>query len=159
MSGNELDFHPYRPAEPPWWPGDESGYEEYHRQLFTLDATSSGFARWKVFSTGVNIARQLAGARNAGRADWMARHGVDPGSWPLQHPPVILWIPKMAYAACVRCRCLGASTSERSSAASAARRHAAAGLSAGDPALLLLLDPVPVYRHPAAPDDPAMKAE
>jgi hypothetical protein len=147
VTGGGLEFHPYRLADPPWWPGDETGYERYHRQLFTLDATASGFTRWKVLSTGINIARQLAGARNAGRAAWTAEHGPERTGWPLQHPPAVLWIPEAAYAACLRCWWLGGSGSERSEAAGAARRHAVS-FAVDDPALLLVA-PVAMWSHPA----------
>jgi hypothetical protein len=149
VTDDELRLHRYRPAEPPWWPGDESGYEEYHRRLFTLTARSTGFTRWKVLSTGINIARQLAGARNAGRAAWTARHGKEPAGWLLQHPPAVLWIPEVAYAACLRCWWLGGSNSERADAADAAKRHTALFLAVGDPALVVLLEPVAMWTHPA----------
>jgi hypothetical protein len=146
---DDLQSHRYRPAAPPWWPGDESGYEQYHRQLFTLTAASSGFTRWKVLSTGMSIARQLAGARNAGQAAWVAQHGSEPAGWPLQHPPAVLWIPEVAYAACLGCWWLGGSTSQRGGAADAAGQHAALFLDVGDPTLVLLLEPVVMWTHPA----------
>jgi hypothetical protein len=148
VTDNELNSRRYRPADPPWWPGDESGYEHYHRQLFTLAAGSSGFTRWKVLSTGINIARQLAGARNAARTDWTAQHGLEPAGWPLQHPPAVLWIPEVAYPACLRCWWLGGSATGRGEAAGAARRHATSVLAVDAP-LLLLLQPVGVWSHPA----------
>lgn len=158
MTDDELQFHPYCPAAPPWWPGDESGYEHYHRRLFTLTAASSGFTRWKVLSTGMSIARQLAGARNAGRAAWTAQHGPEPAGWPLQHPPAVLWIPEMAYAACLRCWWVAGSAAERGEAADAARGHATSFLAVDAPALPLLLEPVGVWSHPALPAPAATDA-
>jgi hypothetical protein len=158
VTENLLLHYPYRSADPPWWPGDESGYEEYHRQLFTLTAMSSGFTRWKVLSTGINIARQLAGARNSARAAWVAQYGAEPAGWPLQHPPVVLGIPEMAYAACRGCWWLSGSPSEgspseREAAADAARGHAAQSLAVGRPALALLLEPLAVWTHPGLPNE------
>jgi hypothetical protein len=153
VTENLLLHYPYRPADPPWWPGDESGYQEYHRQLFSLTSMSCGFTRWKVLSTGINIARQLAGARNAARATWVALYGAEPAGWPLQHPPVVLWIPEMAYAACRGCWWLGDSSDERGAAADAARRHAVQSLAVGHPALALLLEPLAVWTHPGLPND------
>jgi hypothetical protein len=144
-------MHPYRPADPPWWPGDESGYEQYHRELFTLTARSSGFTRWKVFSTGINIARQLAGARNAAREAWSVAVGTDEASWPLKHPPALLWIPEHAYPACLGCWWLGSDSADSGGAAVSARRHAISETqSALDPrAAGLLLEPLRLWSHPS----------
>ena len=143
---NELDSYDYRPAHPPWWPGSEDGYEEYHRALFVLTAQTTAFNRWKTMTTGINIARQLAGARNKGRAAWVREHGADVEGWPLPHPPAVVWFPSTAYAACLRCWWLGES-GEAGLAASSARRHAASFLLPGDVRMTLLLSPLPVWHR------------
>lgn len=144
---NELDSYPYRPAHPPWWPGDERGYSEYHRRRYTLTSRTTPFDRWKIRTTGVNVCRQLAGARNLGRAAWEREHGADPDDWPLAHPPAVLWIPYIAHAACLRCWWLGDSSADAGQAASSARRHAAAFLESGGAGLDLLLKPLPVWHR------------
>lgn len=50
---------------------DDAGWAEYHAQVFDLTTAPHGsFLRWKIQSSGVNIARQLGAARNRG-----LRHG------------------------------------------------------------------------------------
>ncbi len=71
--------------------------------MFDLTAERTAFAQWKVYSTGVNVARQLAGARNRGRQSWLTEHGTDPERWPLPHPPLVLWLPYRPFAACAAC--------------------------------------------------------
>ncbi len=83
--------------------GDEAGWTEYHRRLYDLDAAPNGFVRWKIQSTGVSVARQLASARNRRVAAYTEAHGEDPLGWPLLHPPAVLWIPHAATAACLSC--------------------------------------------------------
>lgn len=150
MSDNELDDHPYRAAHPPWWPGDESGYQDYHRQRYAISSTTSGFARWKILSSGINICRQLAGARNLGRATYIREHGPDQTAWPLPHPPAVLWTPAMAHAACLGCMWLGDSSGDAGEAAGSARRHAASFLPPSGPGLRLLLEPLPVWHRTGA---------
>lgn len=152
---NELDSYEYRPADPPWWPGDESGYDEYHRQLYTITPATSGFVRWKITSSGMNVARQLAGARNMGRAVWEREHGADPAAWPLPHPPAVLWMPHIARAACLRCMWLGDSAGDPGAVAGAARRHAASFLPEASPAPPLLLQPIRVWQRNVSAEDRA----
>lgn len=83
--------------------GDDAGWENYHGQMFDLASAPNAFIRWRIKSTGVNIARALMAARNRGRSAWTAEHGPDPTGWPLPHPPAVLWLPYAGYAACLQC--------------------------------------------------------
>lgn len=135
-----------RSAPGTWWPpGDESGWEEYHRQRYDLAGARDGFSRWKIQSSGVNVARQLASARNRGLAAWVRRHGPDPDVWPLAHPPAVLWLPSVAQSACLRCWWLGEVSSSADAAAVAARRHALQR-GAEDSSVKHLLDPLAVWQ-------------
>lgn len=142
-------------TERPWWPGDETGWERYHEQMFDLAAAPNGFVRWKIQSTGVNIARQLAGARNRGAAAWRTEHGDDPDRWPLAHPPAVVWMPYAASAACLRCLWIDHTVSRPDQAAAAARRHSLKYLPEGSEAVRLLLDPLRVWARHAPGDGPA----
>ncbi len=77
-------------------PEDDIGWADYHAQMFDLSkATHGSFVRWKIQSSGVNIARQLAEARNRGLTAWTEGHGPV-ADWSLPHPPTVLWMPYMA---------------------------------------------------------------
>jgi len=53
-------------------PEADTGWADYHAQMFDLSKAPHGsFVRWKIRSSGVNIARQLAEARNRGLAAWI----------------------------------------------------------------------------------------
>ncbi len=147
-----------RSAPGTWWPpGDESGWEDYHRQLYDLASATDGFSRWKIQSSGVNVARQLASARNRGLAAWVRTHGTDPEDWPLQHPPAVLWLPSMAHAGCLRCWWVTDALSSVDAAAAAARRHAVRSAEAVLPADLLL-SPLPVWQSYAGRDRQAPRS-
>ncbi len=155
---NKLDSYAYRPADPPWWPGDEAGYDEYHRQLYAITAVTNGFVRWKIMSSGMNTARQLAGARNRGRDAWVGEHGVDPAGWSLPHPPTVLWMPYVAHPACLGCMWLGDSAGDPGAVAGPARRHAASFLPEATSALRVLLEPLRVWQRNVSREDRAAPA-
>lgn len=81
--------------------------------------------RWKIQSTGVNVARQLASARNRALTTWTQTQGDDPSGWLLPHPSALLWIPQAASAACLLCWWLDDRCDNVDVAAASARRHAA----------------------------------
>lgn len=127
---------------------DDTGWEDYHRQMFDLTPAPSAFIRWKRMSTGVNIARGLMGARNRAVKAWVAEHGVDTEAWPLAHPPAVLWMPHAATAACLRCTWVhGPQVLTVDDAAALAREHAEAHLHGTKHAALALAAPVRVWRR------------
>lgn len=134
---------------------DDTGWQKYHRRMFDVSQAPNDFIRWKMNSSGVNIARGLMAARNRGGAAWVDEHGPDPTGWPLPHPPAVLWMPSSATAACLRCYWVddrGIRTPDE--AAVLARLHAAEYLPAGSPALRLLAAPLPVWCRDGPNDGP-----
>lgn len=107
---------------------DDAGWAEYHAQMFPPSPMSppDSWLRFKMNSAGLNVARQLAAARNRGIAAWTVEHG-EVGDWPLAHPPTVLWMPYMAYGGCFGCSWLDCPHADDvGRAAVLARRHAAA---------------------------------
>jgi len=138
-----------RPQEPRV--DDDTGWADYHRQLWDLKKVQpNSLASWKINSTGVNIARQLASARNRGLAAWVQAHGTVE-HWPLPHPPAVLWLSHSPYAACLGCTWI-ASVLDLDRAAALAREHASEGLR--DDLHDLALAPVRVWRRDGPHDDP-----
>ncbi len=139
-----------------WWPpGDESGWEHYHPQMYDVAQAENDFIRWKMLSSGVNTARQVASARNGALKGWMRQYGEDPSSWPLAHPPAVLWQPSVARAGCLRCWWLDPSCSTADGAAASARRHCFEHLQADVVGLDLVLAPLRVWQSYAERDDTA----
>lgn len=89
-----------------WTPGP--GYADtwgpYHQALFRPHQVTE-WIRFKIMSSGVNVARRLWDEREALRADYETEHGVDPARWPVRHPGIVLesvqWV---AHAACLGCQ-------------------------------------------------------
>ncbi len=127
--------------------GNETGHEEYHWQMYG-DRGESGDAwtRYKILTTGLNVARKHVAARNRGRADWIVRHGSDPDAWPMPHPPGVVWIPERFAAVCLRCLWLDYHAPFHADAEHSAREHARSFLPAGSPSGLLLPEPLPVWQ-------------
>jgi hypothetical protein len=89
--------------------------EHFWHQLFSLESRRrSDWIGWKVRSTGYNIARRLWELREA------AARGREPA---VGHPPVILWMPYMAHAACLGCTWIDLGDSDVTVAARRARAH------------------------------------
>ena len=134
--------------EESWWGGDESGHEHYRARMAAVRGADA-YARWKIETSSRNFARQFAGARNSGRAAWIAVHGSDELLWPLTHPPAGVWIPKSATAVCLRYFWFDRSPAEAGDAAGSARRHSLEHQPApNEAALQLLMAPVAVYAYP-----------
>ena len=130
---------------------DDTGWADYHGQLWNVkNVQRNSLASWKINSTGVNIARQLASARNRGLAAWVQAHG-SVEHWPLPHPPVVLWLSHSPYAACLGCTWI-AGTLDMGRAAALAREHASEGLS--DDLHALVLAPIRVWRRDGPHDEP-----
>lgn len=104
----------------------EEGWGAYHRVMFPdfESRVTSGFIRWKILSTGVDIAAGLWEARERERQAWEDEHGSDPDRWPISHPPVVLWQPHAAHAACLRCLWFDDSSGNIRVAGRLAREHA-----------------------------------
>ncbi len=135
-------------------PVDETGWEAYHRQMFDLSKVTNAFHRWKVNSTGVNMARTRRGIRNRARAAWIAEHGTLTAGWPLAHPPVVLWVPDVADPACLGCDWLGPGSFDPNLTGNHARHHATAHLPEGAARPVLLDAPLRVWRRDDPWDDP-----
>ena len=94
-------------ARPAWIPTTEP-WAPYFRQLWPSYLTPrSGFIAWKHCTTGVHIAETLWDLRQGLRGEWILSHGSNPETWPIAHPPAVLWMPYIAHAACLRCSWLG----------------------------------------------------
>lgn len=106
------------PTTQPW--------ADYYRAEFPGHVNpSSGFSAWKYASTAINIVQTYWQSRERARVEWESAHGLDPTSWPMGHPPVVLWIPSCAKAACLACTWIdGSSGSDLAVAGSNARSHA-----------------------------------
>ena len=86
----------FRPTTEDW--------ADYYRQLYPGHANpQSGFQVWKYATTAVDITRGFWVARERARATWEAEHRDDASAWPISHPPVVLWLPAIAKAACLAC--------------------------------------------------------
>ena len=91
-----------------WTPGrsDADSWGPYHQVLFPPHEVTP-WIRFKIMTSGVNVARRLWDEREALRADYEAAHGDDPEAWPVRHPGVVLesveWV---AHVACLGCQWL-----------------------------------------------------
>ena len=129
----------------------DTGWVDHHGQLWELkNVQPNSLASWKINSTCVNIARQLASARNRGLAAWVQEH-VPAEHCLLPHPPTVLWMPSSTWAACLGCIGI-ASTHGLDSAATLAREHAAEGLGGRLPTILRA--PIRVWRRDGPHDGP-----
>lgn len=73
-----------------WPPQNDGGWRAYREQMFDLAVAPNDFVRWKICSTGVTFARQLADVRNNPLGRWWDLHGRRQSDWPVQHPPVVV---------------------------------------------------------------------
>jgi hypothetical protein len=79
-------------------------WADYYRSLFPgYTHPRSGFDAWKYKTTAVAITEGLWEVRERAVRRWKRIHGLDPGAWPVAHPPAVLWIPWIAHGACVTC--------------------------------------------------------
>lgn len=86
----------FLPTTEPWAP--------YYRYLWPDYASPrSGYIAWGYGTTGVSMAQAMWNARERTREQWEIDFGHDPAEWDVGHPPVVLWIPNVAHAACLRC--------------------------------------------------------
>ena len=138
-----------RPQEPRV--DDDTGWADYHGQLWDLkNVQPNSLASWKINSTCVNIARQLASALNRGLAARVREHGPAE-HWLLPHLPAVLWLSHSPYAACLGCTWI-ASALGLDRAAALAREHALEGL--GEDLQPLMQAPIKVWRREGPFDEP-----
>ena len=106
-------------------PTDEA-WAGYYRQMFPHhDHPGSAFAAWKYATTAVDVAMTCWEAREKGRADWAAEHGGDISAWPALHPPFVLHLPQLYWAACLGCTWVVRGGHDPSTAHALAASHAA----------------------------------
>jgi hypothetical protein len=113
-----------------WTPSTSIGWRAYHKSLFPPGGLVTPWIRFKVMSTGVNVARRLWDQREELREAYQAVHGSDPESWPHRHPRIVIdAVQFVAHAACLACQWIdmpGTSMEEpgwREASAAVARRH------------------------------------
>jgi hypothetical protein len=114
----------------PWTPSSSVGWRAYHKAMFPPGWPVTAWIRFKVMSTGVNIARRLWDQREELRAAYEAEHGSDPENWPHRHPGIVIdAVHFVAHAACLGCQWIdqpGTSMEEpgwREASAAVARCH------------------------------------
>jgi hypothetical protein len=79
-------------------------WADYYRQLYPGHIhPRNSFDSWKYATTAVGVAEQLWEARERARLRWESENGDSPPDWPVAHPPVVLWLPMVANAACLVC--------------------------------------------------------
>jgi hypothetical protein len=116
------------PPTEPWRAYFEVLYPEPTRPM-------SEFGRWKRATTCSNMTRDLWDARERARHCWIEQPKTVEDRQ-LNHPPVVLWLPMVANAACLGCLWIGKSSRSVEGAARLARNHS---VDRGD-------DPTAVYR-------------
>jgi hypothetical protein len=113
-----------------WTPSTSLGWRAYHESMCPPGGLVTLWIRFKVMSTGVNVARRLWDQREELRAAYEAEHGSDPENWPHRHPGIVIdAVQFVAHTACLGCQWIdqpGSSMEEtgwREAAAAVARRH------------------------------------
>jgi hypothetical protein len=137
---------PSTPTEP-WRAYFEVLYPEPSRPI-------SGFGRWKRATTCTNMTRDLWDARERARQSWVAEPRTVEEQQ-LDHPPVVLWLPMVANAACLGCLWIdkGSNTIER--AAQRARNHS---VDRGDDPAVVSRLPVPISARNGQGDEPLVRS-
>jgi hypothetical protein len=115
--GESIVIPTFEPSTEPW--------ADYFRWLYPNYASPiNQFVSWKYSTTGVDVSRALWMARERVRSEWISSHGQDSMNWLVSHPPLVLWLPNVAYSACLRCSWIGSGTdSSPISAGTHARQH------------------------------------
>jgi hypothetical protein len=109
---------------------DEHRVARLPQELFPPGGLVTPWIRFKVMSTGVNVARRLWDQREEVREAYEAVHGSDPDSWPHRDPGIVIdAVQFVAHAACLGCQWIdqpGTSMEElgwREASAAVAHRH------------------------------------
>jgi hypothetical protein len=78
-----------------WTPSTSWGWRAYHESMFPPGRLVTPWIRFKVMSTGVNIARRLWELREA----YEVEHGSDQDCWPHRNPGIVLTaVPSIAHS-------------------------------------------------------------
>jgi hypothetical protein len=72
-----------------WTPSRSLGWRAYHESMFPSGQLVTPWVRFKVMSTGVNIARRLWDQREELREAYEVEHGSDQDGWPHRHPGIV----------------------------------------------------------------------
>ena len=84
---------------------DEHRWHAYHKSIFPPGRLVTPWIRFKVMSTGVNIARRLWDQREELREAYEVEHGSDQDGWPHRHPGIVLTaVPSIAHGGCLGCQ-------------------------------------------------------
>jgi hypothetical protein len=110
----------------------------------------SPFGQWKRATTCTNITRDLWDARERARQSWVAEPRTVEEQQ-LDHPPVVLWLPMVANAACLGCVWIGQGSSSMENAAQRARNHC---VDRGDDPAVVSRLPVPISARNGQGDEP-----
>ena len=112
-------------------PTDEA-WADYYRQMFPRhDRPGSAFAAWRYATKAVEVAMTCWGTREKGRADWTAEHGDDASAWPVAHPPFVLRLRQLCWAACLGCTWVVRCGHDHSTAEALAASHSECGVGEG----------------------------
>jgi len=88
-----------------WTPSTSIGWRAYHRSIFPPGRLVTPWIRFKVMSTGVNVARRLWDQREELRETYEVEHGSDQDDWPHRHPGIVIdAVQFVAHAACLGCQ-------------------------------------------------------
>jgi hypothetical protein len=73
-----------------WTPSTSLGWRAYHESMFPPGRLVTPWIRFKVMSTGVNVARRLWDQREELREAYEVEHGSDQDGWPDRHPGIVI---------------------------------------------------------------------
>jgi hypothetical protein len=84
---------------------DEHRMARLPQEHFPPGGVVTPWIRFKVMSSGVNVARRLWDRREELREAYEGVHGSDPESWPHSHPGIVIdAVQFVAHAACLGCQ-------------------------------------------------------
>jgi hypothetical protein len=134
---------PSTPPTEPWRAYFEVLYPEPTHPI-------SAFGQWKRATTCTNMTRDLWDARERARQSWVAEPRTVEEQQ-LDHPPVVLWLPMVANAACLGCLWIDKGSGSVEGAARRARNHSVDR--SDDPAVVSRLT-VPISARNGQGDEP-----
>jgi hypothetical protein len=137
---------PPTPSTPP-----TESWRAYYEVLYPEPTRPiSAFGQWKRATTCTNLTRDLWEARERARQSWVAEPRTVEEQQ-LDHPPVVLWLPMVANAACLGCVWIGKGSSSVEGAAQRARNHS---VDRGDDPAVVSRLPVPISARNGQGDEP-----
>ena len=133
--------------------GHEPWFDYYRMMTPGYKNPPAAYTAFKYGSTAINIARDAWAMREMAREEWCARFGEDISDWPVEHPPVVLWMPMVGQGACLRCTWLHDRGNGRGgdlkTAGREARRHSVS--EGADPSVVRDVGVPIVYREDGPP--------